>query len=418
MNSTHHRSAIAASGKKFRIRNVSKRVRSIVISPIKEMSILADRLEEKIGPGKIISFGQGIPYFDTPPNIKRALRKALTELDTAKYTLEPGITRLRELIARHLTRAKGAGRVAPKRELMVTAGCQEAMACALATVLDPGDEALLLSPAFASHIEQIVQWGGKPVFVPLDEAAGWHFDPREAERRITKRTKAIVFSNPSNPTGKVFSRAELSALVRLAVKHDLIIIADETYDFLTYGGVRHISLASFRAARGRAIVCGSFSKKYALTGYRVGYAYADESLIDHMLKVHDALTICAPAISQKAAIAALAGPQASVQRAVGLLAANRTRMCRELTAMSDIFEYHAPEGAYYILAKVKRPKMDSFSLALRILREAHVIVIPGAAFGPAGEGHLRFSFAGNPHNIPEGFVRLRRWFARHTPRSR
>ena len=147
-----------------------------------------------------------------------------------------------------------------------------------------------------------------------------------------------------------------------------------------------------------------------MTGYRVGFAYADEGIIDHMLKVHDALVICAPAISQKGAIAALKGSDESVQDFVEKLSLNRDMMCRELDSLSHFFAYQKPLGAYYILAKVKHQNFqDSFNLALRILHEAHVIVIPGAAFGPTGEGHVRFSFAGQPENIAEGFQRLRTW---------
>lgn len=394
------RSVIEISGKKFRTKNISKRVQKIVISPIKEMSILSDNFQEETGVN-IISFGQGIPYFDTYPHIKKAVEKAVYEADTSKYTLEPGITELRQLIAKNLK--------ASKNEIMVATGCQEAIACALAATIDEGDEVLLPSPLFASHFEQTIQWGGVPIFVPLIEEEGWKLDIKECEKRITNKTKVILFSNPSNPTGAVLSEEELSALADLARRHDLIIISDETYDFLTYDNIKHISAASIPEIRDRVIVCGSFSKKYALTGYRVGYAFAEEGIIDHMLKVHDALTICAPAISQKAAIAALKGPNEPVIEAIERFNHNRELMCQELDKMSDIFEYQKPKGAYYILAKIKKSNTDSFKLALKILYEAHVIVIPGAAFGPQGEGHLRFSFAGQPEDIPKGFERLRKW---------
>jgi len=417
---------MAAAGKKFRTKNISQRVQKIVISPIKEMSILADELVEQTG-ANIISFGQGIPYFDTYPHIKEAIKKSIDEPDTSKYTLEPGITELRELIAKYLEKEKGAQNVQAKKQIMVSAGCQEAAACAIAAIVDPGDEALLLSPAFTSHIEQIIQWGGQPVFVPLDEKNNWRFDINECEKRITPKTKIIVFSNPSNPTGKVLNQEEMKAIADLAIKHDLVIISDETYDFLTYDGVRHISFASMPEVRDRTIICASFSKKYALTGYRVGYATADEGIIDHMLKVHDALTICAPAISQKAAIAALRGPDEPVDEAIKKFEKNRELMCAELDKLSDIFEYQKPQGAYYILVKVHPVRnsppqgpsgaqsageisngVNSFELALKILNKARVIVIPGAAFGPEGEGHIRFSFAGEPENIKKGFERLRK----------
>ncbi len=402
------RSAIAAAGKKFRTKNVSRQVRKIVISPIKEMSILADLWEEESG-NRVVSFGQGIPYWDTPQNIKSAIRRALRELDTAKYTLEPGITELRRLLARHIESSRGVRSVEAKKEIMVTVGCQEAVDCALRSVVDHGDEVLLPEPAFASHIEQILQFGGVPRFVPLKEKDGWRLDAAACEKAVTKKTKAVLFSTPSNPTGAVFEKRDLVALAKLARRKNLIIITDETYDFLTYDGAKHFSPARIPEIRDRVILCGSFSKKYALTGYRVGFAFADEGLIDHMLKVHDALAICAPAISQKAAIEALRGPQGSVTQAVSRLRRNRALMCRELDKLAEFFEYQKPRGAYYILAKVKRRGVNSFTLAVRILREANVVVIPGAAFGPSGEGHIRFSFAGDPKRIPIGFKRLTQW---------
>ena len=179
------RSAIVAAGKKFRTKNISKRVQKIVISPIKEMSILADEFQAENPSAKIISFGQGIPYFDTPAYIKKGIRKALTETDTAKYTLEPGITELRESIAK---KYKGS-----KNEVMVTVGCQEAMACALASIIDPGDQVLIPSPTFASHLEQILQFSGLPKFAPLIEKQGWQLDIKEFKKRLTKKTK-LFFS--------------------------------------------------------------------------------------------------------------------------------------------------------------------------------------------------------------------------------
>ncbi len=400
---------MAAAGHKFRTKNISERVQKIVISPIKEMSILADDFQEETG-ADIVSFGQGIPYFDTPDYIKEGIVKALAEKSTSRYTLEPGITKLRELIGKFLEVSRKIKNIAPKKEIMVSMGCQEAAACALASTIDEGDEAIIFSPDYASHIEQVIQFGGVPKFIPLDEVEGWRLNLDEVEKSVTQKTKVMIFSNPSNPTGMVLNEEEVRGLVKIAKKHDLIIIADETYDFLVYDGKKHLSPIAFPEARDRVILCGSFSKKYALTGYRVGYAFADAGIIDHMLKVHDALAICAPAISQKAAISALGGTQDSVAMFVSQLTKNRDEACKKMDEMKEIFEYKKPEGAYYILAKYKIPGLNSFELALKILKEAHVIVIPGAAFGPTGEGYVRFSFACSPEEIEEGFKRLKNWF--------
>lgn len=403
------RSAIEAAGYNFRTKNISQRAQSIVISPIKEMSILADEWQEKTG-ANIISFGQGIPYFDTPDYIKEGIKKALNEISTAKYTLEPGITELRELIGKDLLKRKNIT-VNPKKEIMVSAGCQEAVACAIATVIDSGDEVILFSPGFASHIEQTIQFGGVPVFVPLIEEREWVIDFDKLEKSITPKTKVILFSNPCNPTGSVLNKEEIKHLSKFALSHDLIIISDETYDFLLYDNLKHFSPASLPEIKDRVIVCSSFSKKYALTGYRIGFAYTNEGILAHMLKIHDALTICAPAISQKAAMAALRGNQDSVLEFIDKLTYNRESMCSKLNELKDIFEYVKPRGAYYIFAKYSED-ISSFDLALKLLKETGVVTIPGAAFGPTGEGHLRFSFACSPKEVEEGFNRLDKYYGK------
>ncbi len=402
------RSALSASGHKFRTENISKRAKRIVISPIKEMSILSDNFKEETGKD-IISFGQGIPYFDTPSFIKKGIIKSLKEIDTAKYTLEPGITKLRELIAKTLEKEKGIKKIEPKREIMVSSGCQEAMACAIATIIDEGDEVVLSTPCFASHIEQVLQFGGVPVFSPLDEKKRWNLNIKEIEKKITKKTKAIILSNPSNPTGSVLSKKETEGLAKIVKKYDLILITDETYDFLVYDNIKHFSPASISSIRDRVILCGSFSKKYAMTGYRIGYVFSEKGIIDHMLKFHDSFSICAPAISQKAAIYALLSSQNSVLEFKKELAKNRDLMCSELDKLKFLFEHQKPKGAYYIFAKYKISKINSFDFAIKLLKEANVVVIPGAAFGPSGEGYVRFSFACSKKEIKEGFKRLNEW---------
>lgn len=398
-----------AVGHKFRTKNISKRTQKVVMSPIKEMSMIADELQ-RTTEERIISFGQGIPHFDTPDYIKKGIIEALKERDTRAYTLEPGITELREMVGRQIEASRQV-KVNAKTEVMISVGCQEAVVCALAAVIDEGDEVLLFSPGFPSHIEQTIQLGGAPKFVPLNEERNWEIDFKLLEKKTTKKTKAILFANPSNPCGKVLTKEEARNLAIFARRHDLIVISDETYDFLTYDGTKFFSPVSIPGIRDRIILCGSFSKKYSLTGYRIGYAFAESGIMDHMLKVHDALAICAPAISQKAVMAAMKSDD-SVSAFTAGLAGNREKMFKRLDRMSGLFSYQKPMGAYYILAKYNFPGLDSFEMALKILNEAHVIVIPGAAFGPTGEGHVRFSFGCSPEDIEEGFDRLEKWYAK------
>jgi len=394
--------------KKVRTKNISRRVQKIEISSIKEMSMLADIIKEK-GGSRIISFGQGIPYFDTPDHIKQGIIDSLKQPDTKAYTLMPGINELRDLVGKDLENSRGIKNIQARKQVMITIGCQEAIACALSAVIDEDDEVILFTPGFPSHIAQAIHFGGKPKFVAMDENNNWAIDFAKLEKAATKKTKAILLSNPSNPTGKVLTVKEAKTLAVFAKKHDLIVISDETYDFLTYDNTPYFSLASLPGLKDRVILCGSFSKKYALTGYRVGYAFAEEGIISQMMKVHDALAICAPAISQKAAISALKGPQTSVADFVQRLADNRERMCGRLDRLSSIFSYQKPMGAYYILVKYDLPEYDSRQLAIKMLEETHLVVIPGEAFGPTGEGHLRFSFGCTPQDIDEGFDRLEKW---------
>jgi aminotransferase len=314
---------------------------------------------------------------------------------------------LREAVARHLEAQNGIT-ADPDREICITVGAMEALSAAMLTVVERGDEVILPSPNYASHIEQILLAEGVPVFVPL-HTADWGLDVEGIRRAITPRTKAIVLCNPHNPTGANFAREDLQEIARLAVEHDFFVISDETYDFLVYDGQSPFSLASLPELRDRIIATFSFSKKYAMTGWRVGYVYCSEGLLDQIMKIHDAVAICAPALSQYAALAALEGPQDCVAEIRAVLQRRRDLACDRLNGLSEFFDYVRPRGAYYLMMRTKAPGVDSMTFALRLLHEARVITIPGAAFGPTGEHHLRISFGGSEAEIEEAFHRIGKW---------
>lgn len=396
------RSALEASGKTFRTRGISRRVRQINISAIKEMPLLASRIEG------CVSLGQGIPSFPTPPHIVEAVCRAVRDLpESGKYTLGPGLPALREAVAEHLASEKGI-RVDPDRELCITVGAMEALSAAVLTVVDRGDEVLLPSPNYASHIEQVLLAEGVPVFVPLTRD-DWQLDVDAMRRAVSPRTRAVILCNPHNPTGANFRESDLRAMAALAVEHDLFVIADETYDFLTYDGEPHFSLASIPEIKDRLIATYSFSKKYAMTGWRVGYVCASEELLDQIMKVHDAVAICAPTVSQLAALAALQGPQECVVEIREALERRRDLTCARLDRLKEHFAFVRPRGAYYLMARSLQPGVSSMTLALRLLNEARVITIPGAAFGPDGEHHIRLSFGGREEEIEEALDRVERW---------
>jgi aminotransferase len=402
---TTTRSALEASGKTYRTQGISKRVRQIALSAIKEMPLLAAKV------GGCVSLGQGIPSFPTPPHIVDTVCRVLRELPASgKYSLGPGMPVLRQAIASQLSQEKGIP-VDPDREICVTVGAMEALLAGILTVVERGDEVILPSPNYASHIEQVLLAEGVPVFVPLRES-DWQLGPEAIRRAITPKTRAIVLCNPHNPTGALFSADTVRQVAALAAAHNLVVICDEAYDFLTYDGRPHFSLMSLPEMRERIIATFSFSKKYAMTGWRIGYVFASEGILDQMMKIHDALAICAPTISQYAALAALQGPQECVVEIRQALQQRRDLTCRRLDALARWFSYVQPQGAYYLMARYHGFDVDSVTFALRLLNEARVVTIPGGAFGPTGEHHVRLSFGGTEEEINEAFDRLEGWVLR------
>ncbi len=403
---TSQRSALVASGKSYRTEGISRRVRGITISAIKEMPLLASRI------GGCVSLGQGIPSFATPRHIVDAVFRAMIENpDGGKYTLGPGLPELREAVAKELG-VKAGVPVDGEREICITVGAMEALAAAVLTVVDRGDEVILPSPNYASHIEQVLLAEGVPVFVPLEEGA-WQLDVERIEDAVTPKTRAIILCNPHNPTGANFREEDLRAVAEMAARRNIFLIADETYDFLVYDGESHFSLTGIPEIRDRLIATFSFSKKYAMTGWRVGYVFAPEAILDQMMKIHDAVAICAPTPSQVAALAALEGPQDCVRDIADALRRRRDLTCERLDRLGDHFTHVTPRGAYYLMARFKASGVDSMTYALRLLHEARVITIPGAAFGPAGEGHVRLSFGGRESEIHEAFDRIEEWLRRN-----
>ncbi|MBI2136600.1 pyridoxal phosphate-dependent aminotransferase [Candidatus Woesearchaeota archaeon] len=323
------RSSLEAAGLKQRTANISERVKKIVVSPIKEMRILAEKV-----PGAI-SFGQGMPYVDTPLAIKEKLVTALKTKDISKYSTSPGLPELRKALAERVMKKRGLQGVKPE-EILVTVGAMEGLGAAVMTVINPGDEVIVVTPGFSSHIEQILLAGGVPKFVPLIEKIGWQLDVNAFKKAITKKTKAIILCNPNNPTGSVYSKKDLQEIEQLVLKHNIILILDEPYDFLLYDNATHYSPASNPALKNNLIACFSFSKEFAMTGYRIGYVYADSGIINQMMKVHDAFCICAARISQEAALAALEISDEFTKDLVKKLDYNRKLVMKWLDKMPDI----------------------------------------------------------------------------------
>lgn len=379
----------------------SKRVRNISTSATKEMAIIAARI------GGCVSLGQGVPSFTTPAHIIEAVTKVLVEdPSSGQYSLQTGMPALRNRIAEYLYDEKQI-RVDPESEICVTVGGMEALLATVLTVVDEGDEVILPTPTYASYIEQVLLAGGIPQYVQLTE--NWGLDLEAISRAITPKTRAIMLCNPGNPTGTVFSDAETIALCRLAVAHNFVIITDEAYDYIVYEGGMPFSPLSMAEFRDNVISIYSLSKKYALTGWRVGWVAAAKGWMEQIMKVHDATAICAPTPSQFAALAALDGDQGCVAAMRDKLVERKTRCCARLDKLGKYFSYVAPKGAFYVMAKYLFSDADSQEIAVRLLEEARVITIPGGAFGVGGEGHLRISFGGELEVIDEAFDRIEQW---------
>lgn len=408
----------------------SKRTLKINPSLIGQMSIWANEVE-----GVEKSFGQGIPSENLPDSLKVKLIEAIKEKGSInKYTLKSGMPELKKQIALDINKRKITDDITEK-EIGLTAGCIGALFSAILAIVKRGDEVVIFSPAYPPHIEIVKIAEGKPVFVSLLEKENWRPDLGKLEKSITKKTKMLIICNPSNPTGFVFSREELKEIIKITSKKNIFLVSDETYDFLTYEGSVHHSLLSFPESRERAITCFSFSKRFFMTGFRVGFVVSRKGILEEILKIHDQSNICVSTLSQYAALFAF---QPNIRKDFEDLHKNFIRK-RELTLkrikkLSRFFEWQPPKGAYYIFPKIKFSNLQKkispalerkiegrfrkikkelqtpdFKFCLELLFGAKVLTIPGIIFGPHGKGHIRISFGGSIEKINESFDRIERY---------
>jgi len=387
--------------------NVSKTVASIGLSAIKDMAARAARREGSV------SLAWGVPSFRTPQAIRTAAADALArDPEAGKYTLPDGLPALRQAAAAdHL--ARSGHPVCGDANIIASAGNMEAGQVVLRALLDPGDEVIVTDPCFASHLLQIKLAGGKAVFWPMREADGWRADVGALEALVTHRTKALLLVTPSNPTGTVFPRADLEAIAKLAARHGLLVIADDPYSRFVYDAADAAAFchpASVPGLRQRLVYLFTFSKCYAMSGWRLGYMVVPDWLKPEVMKVHDANLICPPRISQIAGIAALTHKADHVAEFRNALAARRSLICQRLDRLAHAFRYVRPQGAYYVFPKILAPHADSYSFALDLLEKAGVSTTPGSAFGPSGEHHLRMAYCVEEDQINQAFDRLDRFF--------
>ncbi|MCR9220732.1 MAG: pyridoxal phosphate-dependent aminotransferase [Alphaproteobacteria bacterium] len=384
---------------------VARHISEIEVSAIKQMAILSARLPDAA------SLTWGLPSFRTPAPIRRAVGRALEEdPDIGKYALPDGLPELRRLAAEDYRSVTGRA-VDPDRNVLITAGNMQGVNAVLHAILDAGDRVVVTDPCFASHLQQIRLCGGEPVFWPLDEEAGWALDPETLPERIDARTKAVLLVTPSNPTGAIFTEAQVRRTAELARARGLLLIVDDPYRHFTYENrAASFNPGAIDGMEDDLAYLFTFSKAYAMSGWRLGYAILPEALKREVLKVHDATLICAPRISQAAGVAALSGDRAHLSQFQERLAKRRALICARLDRLPHVFSYVRPEGAYYVFPRILVPHETSHAFALSLLEETHVAVTPGEAFGPTGEEHVRMAYCVEEAVINAAFDRMERHF--------
>jgi aminotransferase len=357
----------------------------------------------------VISLGVGEPDFDTPREIVEAGVESLREGRT-HYTSNYGTIELRRALAAHLERMYGVV-YDPAKEILVTVGASEAVDLALRATCDPGDEVILHEPSYVAYVPAIVFAGGTPVLVATRAADDFALDPRDVRAALTPRTKSLFLGYPANPTGAVLDPDAQDELARIAVEHDLLVYSDEIYDRLAYGTYRHRPMSSLPGMRERTILMGGFSKAYAMTGWRVGWVCAPAGILEGIVKVHQYGIMSASTVAQDAALAALEGGEPAVLEMVAEYDRRRRLLVDGLNRLGlPTFE---PRGAFYAFPDIRSTGLTSDEFTEQLLREERVAVVPGGAFGPSGEGHVRMCYATAYEQLEEALARIGRFVERH-----
>ncbi len=355
-----------------------------------------------------VSLGQGTPLFPTPPFIydyliREAKKNPLVGMySDTKADIEDT---LKSLIAKQMEEEYG---FTPEAErLDITVGGVGALFASILSLVEKGDEVIYFEPGYALHLSQLHLAEATPVFVPYDEASGWGFSIEKLRKAMTKKTKLIILTNPNNPTGTVLSEKDVRELVSIVLEYDVMLLLDEAYFFLTYDK-KLFSPLRLPEIRNNVILCRSFSKEYAMTGWRVGYAYATPELIQKIHAVGIYTSVCPPTPSIVAATAALSDPRGKMysEELKKKITESKQAICERLDRLPKLFSYHKPDGAYYIFATYHGFDMPAMEFAKKVVDEARVILIPGSGMGPSGAGCVRMSFAADASVIHSAFDRL------------
>jgi len=380
------------------MKTLSRAARETGDSPIRRMFDLAGRMRD------VVSFTVGEPDFPTPDAIVQAAVRALQEGQT-HYTPNAGILPLRRAIAESMERSHGL-RYDPEGEVVATLGGMQALMLAMLALVDPGDEVIISDPYWPNHVGQVRICGGVPVLVKVRESDGFVYDPDAVRKAVTPRTRILLVNSPANPTGGVAGPEVLRALAELAVEKDLVVVSDEVYRHFLYDGAEFASIATFPGMQRRTLIVDSFSKTYAMTGWRVGWAAGPGEVIRSMVRLQENVAACVNSATQFAAIEALRGGQEPLRLMLAEYAQRRSLLLGEIAAIDGI-SCVPPKGAFYAFMNISRTGLGSETFATRLITEKAVAVVPGTGFGEEGEGLVRVSYATSREKIREGFARIR-----------
>ena len=374
---------------------LSERVSKLSPSGIRKFFDLIASMDD------VISLGVGEPDFVTPWSVREAAIYSL-EKGVTMYSSNYGLIELRQEISTYMERRFKVN-YEPAQEVLVTVGVSEGLDLAMRAILDPGDEVIIPEPTYVSYIPCVTLAGGIPVTVPTNMENSFRVKPEDIEARITPKTKAILMGYPNNPTGSVMTRKDLIKNSEIAERYDLTVVSDEVYERLVYDE-EHVCFASLPNMASRTIHLGGFSKSYAMTGWRIGYACSDPEIIEAMMKIHQYTMLCAPIQGQIAAIEAMRSADSAVNDMVEEYDRRRHMMVYGLNRLG--LECADPQGAFYAFPSIKTTGLSSDQFAERLLIEEKVAVVPGSAFGPSGEGHIRCCYAVSTEEIEEALDRM------------
>jgi aspartate/methionine/tyrosine aminotransferase len=381
-------------------KHLAERAERIKLSSIREVTI---RIEQAARQGlRIINFAAGRPDFDSPAHVKQATRRAMAD-GWVHYAKSIGMDALRESVSRRLSQDFRLD-INPE-QIVITLGSTEAMFVALQSILNPGDEVLVPQPMYVYYEGWISLGGASLVPVPLSSGEGFLIKAAHLRPKLSPRTKALIINSPHNPTGQVFEEKDLIEIAALAAEQDFYVICDDIYNYLLYDGARHFPLAGAAGLESRSIMVGSLSKTYAMDGWRVGYLTGPQAVIERALKIHQYAVGCANTFVQFGARAALDGPQEWVRNMLAELDRRRLFM---LSYLDDLaIPYVRPRGAFYVFPDISRFGLNSRAFSDYLFDKAQVAVVPGDAFGPSGEGHVRMAYCIPFLEVERGMERVR-----------